>query len=167
MIPERLLYPLLAFMMGALLLQAGCARPIDTATATANAAAIVLERAHDQMADRYKAEQIAAAQRVNAPPIISSEAEEKAIKAEKRDRVLAVRAKWAGAWAAYVKARASWVAMAASIRVAKNLDDQGVPASLGDVLNLLADVSRAQRELIVAGQALGLFPISETPPEAK
>lgn len=132
------------------MLSAGCARPVDTAILAANVASVSLGAVGELLAERYRAEQLAAVGRVGGDPGLDS------VKAERRDRAEAVRAKYRPLWLAYGVARAAWLSLAQSIRSAQAVERAGAtPAELELVL-LTRALARAQTDLILAAAHRGL-----------
>lgn len=112
----------LLVVVGALLILAGCARPLDAAVISANAAAITLQATHDEIATASRAAQREAASRV------LGDRSDPAVRAEQIDRARLAGATFRPAWEAYSTARAAWVAVVAAIVVAQQTDEPDLDA---------------------------------------
>ena len=139
----------LCVCVGVLLLLAGCTRPLQTATATANAAAHTLKAAHADLGLRYKADQIAAAKRV------IGDRSDPATKAEQRDRVAAVRARYRPIWDGYAIAYEAWLEVVSAIEVAQQVDGAGGALDLVTITDLLRVLLTSQRRWVALVQQLG------------
>ena len=132
------------------LLVAGCGRPIDTAILSANAAAVSLDAANEILSSRYRADQLAAARRAHGDPASA------ATKAERRDRVEAVRLNYRPAWAAYSAARSAWLSLAQGIGAAIEAEARGASVPEVELVLLVQALARAQTELIRQSGARGI-----------
>ena len=143
---DRLAYALM--ICGIMLIASGCANPLGAAVATANAAAAGLRVTHAELAENYRADQIEAAARVQG------DRSDPSVRAEQRDRVEAVRDRYADAWSAYSLAREAWVSAVAMIDVAISAFDAGGLPAMSEVGAQLLQLARAQRAMYVAARAL-------------
>jgi hypothetical protein len=135
-------------LIGLTLLATGCVSALGTATATANAAAEGLKAAHADLGLRYKADQVAAAKRVQG------DRSDPTVKAEQRDRVRAVRTKYRPLWDAYAVVYEAWVDVVAAIEVAQQVDGAGGALDLVTITDLLRTLLSAQRRWVVLIQQL-------------
>jgi len=103
----------LLVLVGALLLAAGCSRPLDAAVLSANAAATTLEATHHLLTEQRRADEAEAARRVRG------DRSDPAVRAEQLDRALAVGRKYRRAWDAYDVAYHAWAATVATIQAAQ------------------------------------------------
>lgn len=127
----------LLVLVGALLIAAGCQRPLDAAVRSANAAAIALTATHAAIVEQRRLDQIAAARRV------VGDRDDPAVRAEQLDRAAEVGRKYRKAWEAYDKARAAWVTVVAAIKTSQLTE--GEP--LAGVTRLLMVLAECMREL--------------------
>jgi hypothetical protein len=131
----------LLVMVGALLIAAGCSRPLNVAVATANAAAVGLEVTRAAIIEARKAEQLAAARRV------VGDRSDPAVKAEQLDRAQAVGHEYRKIWDAYDAAWQAWATAARFIHEAQLLEKAGKEPDLQTITKLLIALADAQRKL--------------------
>ena len=136
-------------LVGLLLLAAGCERPLATAVATANAAAISIEAAHETLARRYRTDQLEAARRVRGDRADAT------VRAEQHDRVAAVRRRYRPAWEAYGAARSAWLAAVEAIVTAQQAGEVGLAVDMAGILAALQELGAATGQLVGAVRALG------------
>lgn len=138
----------LLVLVGLLLLAAGCSRPLDTAVASANAAAVAIEAAHTTLARRYREDQLDAARRVRG------ERSDPTTRAEQRDRVQTVRARYAPLWEAYRAARQSWLAAVDVLVAARAAENAGLAVDVATVTDALQHLAAASAHLVSSVRAL-------------
>jgi hypothetical protein len=147
---DRLLWTLL--LLGALLVAAGCTRPIDAAAITANTAAAALRATESALAAAYRQAQRDAAARVGGDRADAT------VRAEVRDRVDAERARWALAWEAYDAAYSSWAITVAAIHAARQAEDAGFAPDVAGLAVLLSDLAESVRLLGEHAARMGVAP---------
>ena len=142
----------LLVLVGAILIAAGCSRPLNVAVATANAAAVGLQVTRDAIVEQRKTEQIAAARRVRG------DRSDPAVRAEQLDRATEVGRRYRKAWDVYDSARDAWMAAAAGIRMARELEDAGAKGDVAEVAMLLRLLAISQQQLLtVAHEVAGVL----------
>lgn len=112
-----------------LLLMVGCARPLDVAVHTANAAATGLSAASDVLSQQYEADQVAAVEAGGGKP-----------------QVMVVRKKYDDAWKAYDVAWHAWASAVSAIDFARRAKRQ----DLDNLPSLLSDLAQAYRDALTA-----------------
>jgi hypothetical protein len=139
----------LLVLLGLAMIAGGCARPLDTAIATTNAAADVLRVSHAELSSRYREEQLAAARRVQG------DRSDPTVRAEQRDRVSVVRERWRPIWLAYGAARRAWVAAVVAVDAATAADDRGDEPGMRVVVDALRELARTHGELVATMGRVG------------
>ncbi len=131
----------LLVFVGAMLIAAGCARPLDTAVVTANTAAAALVEARATLIEHRAKAQREAAKRVKGSRSDPS------VRQEQLDRAEMVGRRYRPAFQSYETARKFWVAAVATIKVAQRHRDAGVEPNLEAVASALAELAEAQKRL--------------------
>lgn len=131
----------LIFLVGAMLIAAGCTRPLSVAVHVANTAAVGLKATHGGIAAASRSAQRAAARRV------VGERDDPSVRAEQVDRATEAGRRYRPAWNAYDAARAAWIAVADGIRMAQQVEAAGGEPDVQLVAALLVVLADAQREL--------------------
>jgi len=131
-----------ALLVGMALLVTGCSRPLATATATANAAAHSLKATQEALAERYREDQLAAAKRVQG------DRSDPSVKAEQRDRVRQVRARYRPLWDAYAIAYEAWLEAVTAIEIAEQIDGADSGLEMVGVIEAVRQLVRSQRRLV-------------------
>lgn len=131
----------LLVLVGALIIAAGCQRPLDAAIVSANVAAASLTAAHGAITEARRADQLAAARRV------VGDRDDPAVRAEMLDRAAQGGVEYREAWDAYTAARRVWLAVVEAIQVAQAAGDD---VDLADVERLLVALAREMRALETA-----------------
>ncbi len=131
-----------ALLLGLAMLVSGCSRPLATATATSNAAAIVLKDTHEDLAQRYRSDQLAAAKHVQG------DRSDPSVKAQQRDRVRQVRARYRPLWDAYAIAYEAWLEAVVAIEIAEQIDGADSALEMIGVIEAVRELVRSQRRLV-------------------
>ncbi len=128
----------------------GCGGTITTGIRASNVTSIALRETHDEMAKRYEATQERVAKAADTT-------------AAKLAAINAVSEAWGQPWAAYEGTRGLWVALVATLQVAIERDEAGLPFDASAIVDLLSRLQASQAELAVILDRFGITPEGAPP----
>lgn len=135
---------LFAVLVGIALIAAGCCNEVCVARTTVNAQRETLAALHEDMKDRYRAEQLEAARAV------PGDRSDPAVKKAQQDAVEEIRTQWQTTWSAYRLVVSTWRTADSEVKKLERAEDAGEEPDAFDAASAVADMVEAVTELAEA-----------------